>query len=325
MSCASFHVLDALRAIGEPTRLRILALLRYGDLSVGEFVQILNQSQPRLSHHLKTLNMAGLVERLPEGSWVFYRLVREGAAGRLFESIMREIDQDGDDMIADIKALNRVRAQRAEAAELHFAGIAEDWDQLRLLHSSNETIEEALLGIVKEQEFDRIIDLGTGTARMLSIFAPFAKQLEGLDSSHQMLTVARANLAAANIVNADVRQGYITNTPFEDQAADLVIIHQVLHYLEQPQAALTEAARLLQPGGRLLIVDFAPHDHEFLRQEQGHRWLGMRQSDISNWTQAAGLVLTDQLDFAPPDTLKQGLSVKIWVADKTPSKHEIRP
>ena len=325
MSFGSFHVLDALRAIGEPTRLRILALLRHGDLSVGEFVQILNQSQPRLSHHLKTLNMAGLVERPPEGSWVFYRLVRDGAAGRLFESIINEIDQDSHDMVTDIKALKHVRAQRAEAAELHFASIAEDWDQLRLLHSSNESIEAALLSVVKGQQFNRIIDLGTGTARMLSIFAPYAKQLEGLDSSHQMLTVARANLAAANITNAKVRQGDIADTPFDDHAADLVILHQVLHYLEQPQAALVEAARLLRPGGRLLLVDFAPHDHEFLRLEQGHRWLGMRQSDISNWTRAAGLTLTDQLGFAPPDTLKQGLSVKIWVADKAQNKDEIRP
>ncbi len=315
------QITEALRAAGEPTRLRILSLLRRGDLAVGELVQVLGQSQPRLSHHLKTLSSAGLVERLPEGSWVFYRAQAHHWAGRLLNTIFSEIDTSAGEFARDAKALKQVRETRAAAAEAYFTNIADDWDHLRGLHFPNAAIEQALLDIVAQRRFRRVIDLGTGTGRMLTLFAPHCEAAEGLDMSHQMLTVARANLQRAAVDNAKVRQGDVCNTPFESNSADLVIIHQVLHFIEDPARVLLEAARILSPDGLLLIVDFAPHSLEYLRDEQGHRRLGIRHEDMSDWAGQAGLKLDPARQFDPPETLEQGLGVNVWrAAPKTQSK-----
>ena len=308
------QIVDALRAAGEPTRLRILALLRRGDLAVGELVQILNQSQPRLSHHLKALASAGLVERLPEGAWVFYRAASQGWSQRLLDTIFAELDPASDDFHRDAQELAKVRRHRAESAETYFANVAEEWDSIRALHFQNEAIEQALLKAAGPGPFTRVIDLGTGTGRMLTLFSPLAEEAEGLDLSHQMLTVARANLARDGVVNARVRQGNVSATPFEADTADLVIIHQVLHYIEDPAAVLAEAARLLKPGGQLLIVDFAPHELEFLRSEYGHLRLGIREDDMREWAQKAGLTLHPPRQLSAPDTLEKRLNVNVWSA-----------
>lgn len=322
MSADPEHLVDALKAAGEPTRLRILALLRRGDLAVGELVQILDQSQPRLSHHLKTLTTAGLVERLPEGSWVFYRAQSKDWAGRLLQSLFAELDLEREPFAADVEALQRVRQSRAHSAEAYFSSIAGNWDQLRALYYPEAAIEQAILEHVRGQYFERIVDLGTGTGRMLTLLAPHCTEAEGLDRSHDMLSVARANLNRAEVRNARVRQGDVTETPFEPSSADLVIVHQVLHYLEQPEDLLTEAARVLKPGGQLLVVDFAPHDLEFLRETQGHRRLGIRQNDISAWSKSAGLALQKPQKFDPPASLDQGLSVLIWTATRPANQQE---
>lgn len=316
-------LVDALKAAGEPTRLRILALLRRGDLAVGELVDILDQSQPRLSHHLKTLTTAGLVERLPEGSWVFYRAQTQGWAGRLLHALFAELDVASEPFAQDALALQSVRAQRAESAESYFSNIADNWDRLRALHYPETAIEAAILDIVGTQRRDRLIDLGTGTGRMLALLAPHAQDAEGLDLSHHMLTVARANLNRAGVTNARVRQGDVTATPFDGSSADLVIVHQVLHYLEQPEDLITEAARILKPGGQVLVVDFAPHDLEFLRETQGHRRLGIRETDMAIWADAAGLDLQTPLRFDPPASLDQGLSVLIWTATRPANQQEV--
>lgn len=307
---------EALRAAGEPTRFRILALLRHGELAVGELVQILEQSQPRLSHHLKTLTQAGLVERLPEGSWVFYRAARLGWAAQLLETLFDNRICDTTSLDTDAAKLEQVRQKRADSAAHYFGEIAEDWDRLRSLHFSDESLENALLEIAGNGPFERVVDLGTGTGRMLTLFAPRARELEGLDLSHQMLTVARANLDAAGADNASVRQGDVQETPFPENYADLVIVHQVLHYLETPEDVIAEAARILRPGGSLLVVDFAPHTLDYLRQEFGHRRLGIRPEDMQRWAQTAGLDAADPLIFDPPPDLEHGLHVHIWSAQR---------
>lgn len=322
MTSTPDQLVDALKAAGEPTRLRILALLQRGDLAVGELVQILDQSQPRLSHHLKTLTMAGLVERLPEGSWVFYRAQSKGWARRVLEAVFAELDLDASPFADDVEALQQVRQTRAHSAEAYFSEIAEDWDRLRALYYPEAAIEQAILDQVKNERFERIVDLGTGTGRMLSLLAPFAAEAEGLDLSHNMLTVARANLNRGEIRNARVRQGDVTATPFESASADLVIVHQVLHYLEQPEDLVAEAARILTPGGRLLVVDFAPHDLDFLRETQGHRRLGIREEDMADWAGQAGLALQAPQKFDPPASLDQGLSVLIWTATRPANQQE---
>lgn len=316
-------LIDALKASGEPTRLRILALLRRGDLAVGELVQILGQSQPRLSHHLKTLTMSGLVERLPEGSWVFYRANSKGWAGRVLNALFAELDVTGAPFDDDAAALQTVRGARAQSAESYFSDIAENWDHLRSLHYPEAAIETAIIEHLNQAQYERVVDLGTGTGRMLALLAPRAQDAEGLDMSHHMLTVARANLNRAEIRNARVRQGDVAHTPFETSSADLVIVHQVLHYLEQPEDVIDEAARILKPGGQLLVVDFAPHDLEFLRESQGHRRLGIREEDMIAWSDAAGLAGQAPTRFDPPASLDQGLSVLIWSATRPANQQEV--
>ncbi len=309
-------LLNALKAAGEPTRLRILVLLGQGELSVGEMVHILGQSQPRLSHHLKRLTQSGLVQRLPEGAWVFYRLIRQGSPHRLLLTILSEVDIAQPPFSHDLQALTSVRQTRMAKAERYFADIAEKWDSLRALHYPEKDIEAALLAAAGPGPFERIIDLGTGTGRMMMLFADKAQEIEGLDFSHHMLTLARANLSAAHIQNAHVRHGLVDALPFCDSSADLVIMHQVLHYLDDPGATLLEAARILRPGGHILLIDFAPHRLEFLREEQGHRRLGIRDADMADWVQAARLVISSAQRFAPPDNLETGLEVTLWKISK---------
>lgn len=308
------QTVDALRAAGEQTRMRILALLREGDLAVGELVQILSLSQPRLSHHLKVLSAAGLVERLPEGAWVFYRATSQGAASRFLDQLFQTLDTSDADLLRDREALESIREDRAAAASSYFAQMADTWDTVRALHYPNDAIESAVIERVGQGPFDQVIDIGTGTGRMLTLLAPFARRAEGIDLSHQMLTVARANLDASGVTNARVRKGDAAATPFPDASADLVIVHQVLHYVDAPKRVLAEAGRLLRPGGRLVVVDFAPHGLEFLRDKHGHRRLGIRHDAMVDWSDAAGLVLEAPHRFDPPD--ENGLAVLIWSAHK---------
>jgi SAM-dependent methyltransferase len=316
MGVQSAQLIDFLRASGEPTRLRILALLRRQDLSVGELTQILDQSQPRLSHHLKALAEAGLVTRLPEGAFMFYRAERQGGAGDFLDAIFQQLDGDDHILEADRRSLSSVMAVRAEAAANYFSTIAETWDRIRALHYPEEAIEAALLEMAGAGPFRRVLDFGTGTGRMLQLFADRAVELEGIDFSHQMLTVARANLERSGIRNAQVRHGNVTQTALPDGVADLVIVHQVLHFLDEPSAALREAARVLAPGGRLLIVDFAPHDLEFLRSEFGHVRLGVRHDSLVQAAAGSGLSIEAPRSFGPPEARGDGLSVHIWRAEK---------
>ncbi|MEM0985313.1 MAG: metalloregulator ArsR/SmtB family transcription factor [Pseudomonadota bacterium] len=317
------NLVEQLKAAGEPTRLRILSLLRRDDLSVGELVQILGQSQPRLSHHLKVLSAAGLVERLPEGAWVFYRLAATTDAVTLLAPLFERLEAQPGDTVRDEARLTAIREARSHSAAAYFESVAATWDTVRSLHYPNEAIEAAVLDVAGKGPFDRVIDLGTGTGRMLALLAPHARQVEGLDLSHHMLNVARANLEAAGLTNARVRHGDAAATPFEDNQADLVILHQVLHFVDVPAAVLIEADRLIRPGGRLVVVDFAPHALEFLRQEHGHRRLGIRPDTMEEWMSATSLALAPPRRFDPPAGMAEGLAVQIWTAEKPQQQKEV--
>ena len=323
MSVAAETLIEALRAAGEPTRLRILVLLRRGELAVGELVTLLGQSQPRLSHHLKALTSAGLTERLPEGARVFYRLPASGWAKELIDNLFEQINLDEGDFPADLKRLDAVRHARQSAAETYFSEIAPEWDRIRAMHYPESLIEAAVLKAAGPGPFKRVVDLGTGTGRMLTLFGERAHNVEGLDLSHQMLALARSNLAEAGLTSARVRQGDATATPFQSESADVVIVHQVLHYLEEPGRVLEEAARILQPGGQLIVVDFAQHDHEFMREEFGHHRLGIRPDNMKTWARQAGLHLDDPTRFDPPEDLESGVAVLIWSARKPANKKEV--
>ncbi|TXN65758.1 metalloregulator ArsR/SmtB family transcription factor [Methylobacterium sp. WL18] len=306
------EALGVLRAAAEETRLRILALLTDGELSVSDLTDILGQSQPRISRHLKLLVEAGLVERHREGAWAFFRL-SESRAG-LADPLLSGLDRSTPPLSEDRARLDAVRTQRAETAQTFFARLAPKWDELRSLHVPEATVEAAVLDALGERPLGSLIDLGTGTGKMLGLLAPRAARATGLDSSHAMLSVARANLERRGLSRVDLRQGDIHAPPFARASFDLVVVHQVLHYLDDPARALRGAVRLVAPGGRLLVVDFAPHDLEFLRTSQAHRRLGFSADQVSGWLAEAGLATVATRDLVPRETGQ--LTVTLWLAQE---------
>ena len=276
------------RALADPTRLRIVALLRAMELSVGELAQVLGQSQPRVSRHVKILSDAGLAERRKEGSWVFLSLGQPERLTPLLAAVDGWSAGDGAG-ISDTARLAAVRADRAAAAARYFEGHAAVWDDIRSLHIAEAQVEEAVARAIGEEAVDCLVDIGTGTGRMLALFGGVALRAIGIDRSSEMLRVARARLEAAGIAGSDLRQGDMYALPLPPASADLVILHQVLHYAQAPAAAIAEAARVLGPGGRLLIVDFAPHDREELRERDAHARLGFSDEAMLGWLRAAGL------------------------------------
>lgn len=306
-------VLGILRAAGESTRLRLLALLAEADLTVSDLTDILGQSQPRISRHLKLLHDADLIERYREGSFVYYGLPRAGESAKLLNAVLRSLDGSDMQLVHDRERLAKARAVREEKADAYFAGIAEEWDSIRSLHVSERQIENAITKAVGEQKFENHLDIGTGTGRLLELFAKNTQRSVGIDISHAMLSVARANLDRLPHKHVQVRPGDVYSLPFAPGAFDLVTLHQVLHYLEEPARALGEAARVLKPGGRLLIVDFAPHTNEFLREKFAHRRLGFSHEQMRALIADAGLQLSKVQDLRKP-AKRNALTVTIWLA-----------
>jgi ubiquinone/menaquinone biosynthesis C-methylase UbiE len=308
------ELLSGLRAAAEATRVRILFVLSHGEANVSELTQILGQSQPRVSRHLKLMAEAGLISRHKEGNWVLFRL--------------REEDMGGADPVlaGDLARLEEIRSRRAEAAAHYFRDNARQWEHLRSLHVREEDVEHAMVRLAGTGPVRLHVDLGTGTGAVLRRFASRAAQSIGIDSSRDMLAIARVNIEKSGIRNAQVRHGEIYALPFPDGFSDFVTIHQVLHFLEDPVRALTEAARILQPGGKLLIVDFAPHDVDQLRTEHAHRRLGIAAEHMTQWLHRAGLVLL-QHDVLPPPWRKEGtgLTVSLWLASTPVSAATITP
>jgi ubiquinone/menaquinone biosynthesis C-methylase UbiE len=304
------EALSIFRALADSTRLRILALLRAMELSVGELAQVLGQSQPRVSRHVKILCDAGLAERRKEGSWVF---VAPGAAERV-DPVLAALDgwNRGEPWAAaDEARLAAVRADRAAAAAEWFEAHAGEWDAIRSLHVAESEVEAAMARVLGDGPIRRLVDIGTGTGRMLELFAPSATQALGIDRSSEMLRLARAKLSAGGLGNAELRQADLYALPLGDGGADAAILHHVLHFAQQPAAAIAEAARVLSPDGRLLVADFAPHDREELRSRAAHTRLGFSDEQMHGWFEAAGVrpVRVEQLEGG-------ALTVKLWLGRK---------
>jgi ubiquinone/menaquinone biosynthesis C-methylase UbiE/DNA-binding transcriptional ArsR family regulator len=311
------ELLSGLRAVAETTRLRLLFALSHGEFNVSELTLILGQSQPRISRHLKLMSEAGLLSRFKEGSWVLFRLREEAVGGALARAIVDLLPGHDAILARDLARLEEVKAHRAEMAADYFRENAIDWERLRSLHVREEDVERAMLAVIGDSKLRNFADLGTGTGRVLQLFAPHAQNAVGLDSSREMLSIARANLEKAGLRQAQVRHGDIYALPFPNGYCDLVTVHQVLHYLDDPWRAIAEAARVLVSDGRLLLVDFAPHDLEELRQHQAHRRLGIAAEQMAAWLARAGLKL-EQHDILPPPWRgeRRGLTVSLWLARK---------
>jgi len=323
------QTLNILKAAGEESRLRLLLLLRAGELTVSELTQVLGQSQPRVSRHLKILSDAGLVERYREGAWVFYRLADRSAAWHQIADLVESLSSSDDrTLVRDGERLGQVHIARAEMAAAYFEDNAAGWDELRKLHLPEKDIEQAMHEMVKSSlvgnnKIPLFIDLGTGTGRMLELFADCYEQGVGYDLSREMLSIARANIERAALPMARLRQGDLLSLPDEWGRADYVCMHQVLHFLGDPGRAVREAARSIKPGGRLLIADFAPHELEFLREQHAHRRLGFSDEEVSSWMCGSGLKLVEGRTLAPNVRSNGRLTVKLWMCKKIAQNEKV--
>lgn len=307
------RLVDVLKAAAETSRFRILTLLARGDLTVSDLTDILNQSQPRVSRHLKLLLEDGLIERYQEGSWAFFRLAdRDGMRDFVLDLVRRVADGD-EQLVRDGERLSSVKGQRQARAADYFARNAPRWDSIRSLHAPDESVERAILEALGSRPFQSMLDLGTGTGRVLEILGPLYRRGVGIDQSREMLSVARANLDRAGVAHAQVRQADLFSAPVERNSFDLVTMHQVLHYLDDPALAVREAAKFLRPNGRLLIVDFAPHGLEFLRGDHAHARLGFSDRQIAEWFTEAGLLADGTRTVEAAENAQAKLTVKLWI------------
>ncbi len=305
--------LEIFRALADPTRLRIIALLRTMELSVGELAQVLGQSQPRVSRHVKILCDAGLAERRKEGSWVFLIPGSKNHIDPVFRALDQWTANFGNDpwQIADATRLTAVHADRARNAERYFAEKAEHWDSIRALHIGDSEVETAISAMLDARPLGRLVDIGTGTGRMLELFAGQSTGTIGIDSSPDMLRVARGKLSAIGQKDCELRKGDVMDLALPDGCAETVLMHQVLHYIPAPEGALAEAARILSPNGRLLVIDFAPHDHEELRAQDAHARLGFSDAQMAAWFKALGLKMIDT------NHLEGGaLTISLWLGER---------
>lgn len=311
------ELVGALKAAAEPTRLRILLLLAAGELNVKDLTQILGQSQPRISRHLKLLVEAGLVERFREGSWVYFHVSDRTEGGRLVRRILTTVDPRDAILRRDSERADQQKREREAAAQDYFRAHAENWDRIRSLYVPEAAVETAIIKALDGPPFKVFVDLGTGTGRMLELFADRYGRGLGLDVNQSMLAYARSRLSRAGLAIAEVRHGDIYDLALPDGVADGVILHQVLHYLSEPALAVQEAARILAPGGRLLIVDFAPHGVEDLRMHHAHERLGFEAGLVTGWLRESGLTNLEVETLAPDrEDARQQLTVSLWRATK---------
>ena len=310
-----FEALNAaLKAAGEETRLRVLALLGEAELTVSDLTDILRQSQPRISRHLKLLAEAGLVERSREGTWAFFRLAEQGGGATVARVLLERLDPADPVIARDRERLADVRAARAAAAQEYFGEHAAHWDRIRKLHVPETAVEEAIRSALADRPFRSLLDLGTGTGRMLELFGSGIERGLGLDLSLDMLAIARDRLERAGLRHCSVRQGDLYDLPLGNDTFEVVILHQVLHFLDDGARAIKEAARVLRPGGQLLVVDFAPHEQEFLREQFAHRRLGFAPETVTQWMSASGLAPVMHRSLAPEPGSDGKIAVSLWLA-----------
>ncbi len=313
----SRELVAALKAAAEPTRLRILLLLRDGELNVKDLTRILGQSQPRLSRHLKLLTEAGLIERFREGSWVYFHLTDRSTGGLLAERLLTLADSTDAVFVRDRERAKALEREREATAQDYFVEHAGQWDRIRALHVSEAEVEAAICDALGAGPFRTLVDLGTGTGRLLALLSGRYDRGVGIDVNQAMLAYARSNLSRAGHNHAQLRHGNIYDLPLDSGMADAVTMHQVLHYLGDPAAAIREAGRLLAPGGRLLIVDFAPHELEFLRDAHAHVRLGFARDQVAEWMVEAGLQPLPGRDLVPATQAAAGkLTVSLWLAER---------
>jgi ArsR family transcriptional regulator len=310
-------VLDLFRALGDSTRLRILALLQELELAVGEIAQLLDQSQPRVSRHIRLLEEVGLVERRREGSWVFVRLAAAGPGKQALDTLLalppNPCEQAA--IAADRTRLSAITAERDAAARRYFDAHANEWDAIRSLHVAENQVEQAIVRLLNGRPLGHLLDIGTGTGRMVELLGSASTHVTALDRSTEMLRIARSRLARCPIP-VDLVHGDFVRLPLPEASIGTVVLHQVLHYARSPETVIAEIARVLVSGGVVLIVDFAPHDREDLRRDAAHARLGFSDAQMREWCAEAGIVidLVETLVGNP-------LTVKLWLGRRSRARN----
>ena len=307
-------LLRVLKALAEPTRLRLLNLCARAELTVSELALLLGQSQPRISRHLKLLYQAGILDRHREGSWVYFRLASGGAGLSVASVLVSSMPEEDPTVKLDITRLHSLLDERAQKATEYFNDNATNWHSIRSLHAEDKDVEKILLELLSGRDFQSLLDMGTGTGRLLELFSPSVSSLVGVDSSSEMLKVARSNLERQGIRNCKLRQEDVRQLRIQSDFFDVVTVYQVLHFIENPGEVVCEAARVLKSTGRLIVVDFEEHDMETLRAEHSHRWLGFKTETVSGWMDEAGFTKIDHYALAGSE-----LTVGIWMGQTTQS------
>lgn len=315
------RLLTSLRAAAEPTRLRLLALAARGAFCVTEFTEILGQSQPRLSRHLKLLCESGLLERVREGANVWFTLPHDDE-GTLARVLIARLPDDDPILETDRRQAARVLAERARVASEKFRREGADWDEMRALDLPAAQVEAALASLVPNMPPQRLLDIGTGTGRVLELLAPAISQGLGVDASKAMLALARARLGRAGLSHCSVRLADMYRLPLADAAFDTAVLQMVLHYAEDPAGVLREAVRVLRPGGHLIVIDLAAHARDDVMAKLAHRWPGFSDEAMSALLQDAGLAAGTALRVPGP------LEVRLWpatrpVAAESADTHEL--
>ena len=282
-------LLQGLRAAGEATRLRVLGLCAHAELTVSELVEILGQSQPRVSRHLRLLVEAGLLRRHQEGNWAYYRLNEATGNGELARLIVDLMAADDPVHAEDLDRLQAVKEAWAVKTAAYFKKNAPDWSRVSALHLDDARVDAAILELLSGAPIGDLLDLGTGTGHMLEVLGDRARSGIGIDRSIDMLKVARANIWRAGLKNCQVRLADMMRLPYGPASFDTVTLRMVLHFADRPGDAIAEAARVLRPGGRLVVVDLAPHDRSELREEHAHRWMGFDDEEIHGFIERGGL------------------------------------
>jgi ArsR family transcriptional regulator len=311
-------LLAALRAAAEPTRLRLLALAARGAFCVTELTEILGQSQPRLSRHLKLLCESGLLAREREGANAWFALPT-GPDGALAREIAAHLAEDDAILEADRRQAARVLAERARAANERFRRQGADWDEMRALELPAPAVEAALLSLIPDRAAIRLLDIGTGTGRVLELLAPHVAQGLGVDASKTMLALARSRLARAGLTHCAVRLADMYRLPLADASFDIAVLQMVLHYAEDPAGVLAEAARVLRPDGRLIVIDLARHERDDLAAKLAHRWPGFADTTMQELLAAVNLAPAEPLTVAGP------LTIRVWPATRAATAAAAQP
>ncbi|ODS54863.1 MAG: hypothetical protein ABS36_10400 [Acidobacteria bacterium SCN 69-37] len=293
---ADLPLLDSFSALADATRCRLLWLLEQQELTVSEICGVLQLPQSTVSRHLKTLADAGWVSSRRDGTSRYYALASAGdEARRQIWALTRAHLAGRPGIEQDARRLSQVLAGRGRTSQAFFASAAGEWDHLREDLFGGQFAAQALVGLLPD---DWVVgDLGCGTGPVLPLLASSVRRVIGVDGSDEMLAAARGR--TAHLANVDLRRGSLEALPIDDHALDAVVMMLVLHHLPSPAAALTEAARVLKPGGRLLLVDMTPHEREAYRQQMGHVWLGFDADQVRRLCDQSGLVLRRLTEIVP--------------------------